>query len=185
MSGRPCVMSSSVYSSSWMQLKSLRRPWISGRRCCRKHVFRDSSHVCRVHGTPTHTTNTHLSLHGIYAAQKSVPRLAVDMYLCLILYCISINPCSDSLWWEMKAVKACSNQNQWILTCCRCDGSRAVWLLTQAADVYGNVHMAVFGAVVHGLSEGPQFRLACAQCALWVACSFLAASLWALSQDLF
>ncbi len=34
-------------------------------------------------------------------------------------------------------------------------GNRAVFLLTQAADVYGNVHMAVLGTVVHGLAEGP------------------------------
>lgn len=52
MRGRPCVMSSSVYSSSSMQLNSFRRPWISGRRCWWKHVRRDSSHVCRVQGTP-------------------------------------------------------------------------------------------------------------------------------------
>lgn len=29
-------------------------------------------------------------------------------------------------------------------------------ILTQAADVDGDVHVAVFGAVVHGLSQGPQ-----------------------------
>lgn len=52
MSGRPCVMSSSVYSSSSMQINSLRIPWISGRRCWEKHVRKDSSHVCKVHGTP-------------------------------------------------------------------------------------------------------------------------------------
>lgn len=55
-------MSSSVYSSSWMQLKSLSRPWISGRRFCTVQVRRDSSQVCSVHGTPgggKKTTATH------------------------------------------------------------------------------------------------------------------------------
>lgn len=52
MRGRPCVTSSSVYSSSSMQLNSFRRPWIRGRRCWQKHVRRDSSQVCKVQGTP-------------------------------------------------------------------------------------------------------------------------------------
>lgn len=62
MSGSPCVMSSSVYSSSLMQLKSFSRPWISGRRCCTKHVRRDSSHVCRVHGTPVYGINESMNV---------------------------------------------------------------------------------------------------------------------------
>lgn len=33
MSGRPWVTSSSVYSSSSMQLNSFRTPWMRGRRC--------------------------------------------------------------------------------------------------------------------------------------------------------
>ena len=55
MSGRPWVMSSSVYSSSWMALKSLSSPWMRGRRCWMKQVLSDSSQVCSVHGTPEET----------------------------------------------------------------------------------------------------------------------------------
>lgn len=59
MRGRPCVMSSSVYSSSSMQLNSLRRPWIRGRRCWWKHVRRDSIQVCKVQGTPEKSMQIH------------------------------------------------------------------------------------------------------------------------------
>lgn len=50
--GNPCVISSSVYSSSWMDLNSFSKHWMRGRRCCWKDVRRDSSHVCSVQGTP-------------------------------------------------------------------------------------------------------------------------------------
>lgn len=50
--GNPCVMSSSVYSSSWMDLNSFSRHWMRGRLCCWKDVRKDSSHVCSVQGTP-------------------------------------------------------------------------------------------------------------------------------------
>lgn len=51
--GKPCVMSSSVYSSSWMDLNSFSKHWMRGRLCCWKDVRKDSSHVCSVQGTPT------------------------------------------------------------------------------------------------------------------------------------
>lgn len=51
--GKPCVMSSSVYSSSWMDLNSFSKHWMRGLRCCWKDVRKDSSHVCSVQGTPT------------------------------------------------------------------------------------------------------------------------------------
>lgn len=60
MRGRPCVTSSSVYSSSSMQLNSFSRPWIRGRRCWWKHVRRDSSHVCKVQGTPEEQFRHHM-----------------------------------------------------------------------------------------------------------------------------
>lgn len=63
MSGRPCVISSSVYSSSWMQLKSLSRPWMSGRRFWMKQVRRDSSQVCSVQGTPGNRTTWRVNTH--------------------------------------------------------------------------------------------------------------------------
>lgn len=63
MSGRPCVSSSSVYSSSRMQLKSLSRAWISGRRCCAKLVRSDSSHVCSVHATPERSSHKRTVIH--------------------------------------------------------------------------------------------------------------------------
>lgn len=46
-------MSSSVYSSSWMDLNSFSKHWMRGRLCCWKDVRKDSSHVCSVQGTPT------------------------------------------------------------------------------------------------------------------------------------
>ncbi len=77
MSGSPCVMSSSVYSSSLMQLKSFSRPWISGRRCCTKHVRRDSSHVCRVQGTPVYRINE--SVHVCDSAESICHQPALNI----------------------------------------------------------------------------------------------------------
>lgn len=85
MRGRPCVMSSSVYSSSSMQLNSFSRPWIRGRRCCRKHVRRDSIQVCKVHGTPgmeNGEVNTHeLPSNTCWGGAASVRKLTEAPYV--------------------------------------------------------------------------------------------------------
>ena len=66
--GKPCVISSSVYSSSWMDLNSFSKHWMRGRRCCWKDVRKDSSHVCSVQGTPTDRGQSSLP-----ASEKDVP----------------------------------------------------------------------------------------------------------------
>lgn len=52
MSCKPSVTSSSLYSSSLMELKSLRRPCTTEYRDCEKEVRRDSIQMCSFQGTP-------------------------------------------------------------------------------------------------------------------------------------
>lgn len=106
--GRPCVMSSSVYSSSSMQLNSFRRPWIRGRRCWWKHVRRDSSQVCKVHGTPKfhkYTNMKHISYNirycrsRMHAFPENPPRLRISMVM---------STCPCSALWYMASFRALS-----------------------------------------------------------------------------
>lgn len=103
MSGRPCVTSSWVYSSSSIQLNSFSRPWISGRRCWLKHVRRDSSQVCRVHGTPGEQSHTWLNTSHTCSCDQPVfvhsPRLRMSMVM---------STCPCSALWYMASFRALS-----------------------------------------------------------------------------
>lgn len=58
MSCKPSVTSSSLYSSSLMELKSLRRPCTTEYRDCEKEVRRDSIQMCSFQGTPAREKNS-------------------------------------------------------------------------------------------------------------------------------